>query len=256
MHIMRVLLVTACFFSSFAWGWGVTGHRVVAEIAAKNLSKETAKRVSKLLRGYSMAYVANWADQARHDKEWKLSATWHYVNIPDGKTYMSADKNPTGDLLTAISKRARLLRSKKVSKSKKEDALKFIIHLMGDLHQPLHWGRKIDKGGNLISLGFFKNSTNLHEVWDEDIIDFHKLSFTEWVRFLSEKFGGLKKKHVCKGRYKKWGHETFRLRDQAYNSAKQGDNLTYEYARKYTPIIEKQLYRAGLRLACFLEKNL
>jgi hypothetical protein len=239
-----LLLVPALAFS-----WGKTGHRVVGQIAENHLSPKAAKAVRELLGPDSLAEVSNWADEIRSDPSWKRADPWHYVNIPDGETYETMSKNPAGDVIVALKKFEATLRNPAAPKEERIQALKFMVHMIGDLHQPLHAGKRDDLGGNRVSVHWFRSveATNLHTVWDDLIIEQEKLSFTEWTRFLDHPTAAEVKDWQATS-YAGWMEESFKLRDRCYDF-KPELPLSYEYVYKSMPIVKQRLLQAGVRLA-------
>ncbi|TNE65997.1 MAG: S1/P1 Nuclease [Alphaproteobacteria bacterium] len=245
-----VLLGTAA-----AHAYGPTGHRVIAELASNHLSAEAAAGVKEILGDEFMAEAANWPDEMRSDPDdyWrKTSQTYHYVNLPDGATYEGTEKNPAGDALTALEAFTKTLKDKSAPKEDRALALRFIIHIVGDLHQPLHAGRAEDRGGNRIEVVWFEQMSNLHKVWDEDLIDYKGLSFSEWTRFLDAK---IKPEQVAEWQNSQpldWLHEDIALRGDIYNVG--NAILSYDYVYKWTPLIKSQLSKGGIRLAGYLNQ--
>ncbi len=239
-----LLLVPALAFS-----WGKTGHRVVGQIAENHLSPKAAKAVRELLGPDSLAEVSNWADEIRSDPSWKRADPWHYVNIPDGETYEAMSKNPAGDVIVALKKFEATLRNPAAPKEERIQALKFMVHMIGDLHQPLHAGKRDDLGGNRVSVHWFRGveATNLHTVWDDLLIEQEKLSFTEWTRFLDHPTAAELKDWQASG-YTAWMEESFKLRDRCYDF-KPELPLSYDYVYKSMPIVKQRLLQAGVRLA-------
>jgi hypothetical protein len=233
-----------------AFSWGKTGHRIVGEIAQAHLSPRAQKKITKILKHEGLAHISNWPDFIRSDN--KISAkykTWHYVNIPKGKKYEVSQKNKKGDLITAIEYFRKKLTSKTTSIKERKESLSFLVHLLGDLHQPLHTGFATDRGGNSISLKWFGEPTNLHRVWDENIISSEKLSYTEYSKKLNHKGITLAKiKNWQKGTPITWMYESRSLLSEIYKFEK---NKYWEYKYMYVHIktLDQQLLLAGLRLA-------
>jgi hypothetical protein len=180
------------------------------------------------------------------------------VSIPTGKTYWEQKRNKEGDVIEALYRFEDTLRDSKATKEAKLDALRFLVHMLGDLHQPLHVGLAEDRGGNTIKVKWFKTETNLHSIWDEDLVDFEKLSFTEYASYLNH-FSKDEKKDWEKGSFIDWSKESQDLRPKVYDlpepkSEKEPINLSYEYNYKVKPIIELRLKQAGLRLSYVLNK--
>src|ERR1700761_2150126 len=145
--------------------WGFKGHRAVATIAQKHLTSNTAYVVSAYLGGQSMADVSTWADENRNN----TTAPWHFLNLPLGLShdqFVKAVAESDNNVYTAILKTEAQLKDKSLSSEQKNEALKYLIHLIGDAHQPMHISRKEDKGGNTIQVRFDNKGTNLHSLWD------------------------------------------------------------------------------------------
>ena len=167
--LLGTLLMIIPFYSTFAWG--PIGHRVVGEIAYKNLSYFTKKKVEKILSGESMAKASTWADEIKSDPaQYRHTFDWHYMSWTSGESDYEY-KEGSGKLKIAIDEQSKILKSDSSSVRDKLFALRFLIHLIGDLHQPLHVGNGHDRGGNDCKVFYHSEKTNLHRLWDEDIIN-------------------------------------------------------------------------------------
>src|SRR6476619_6085279 len=180
LKVIALLAATAAVLPSPAFAWGKTGHRVVAAIADTQLSGLARAHVEEILgRGESLDEAANWPDEMRSapGQFWQKTATpWHYVTL-NGIIY---DHTPAeGDALEALSHYRDVLRDPRATLAEKQTALRFIVHLVGDLHQPLHVGKCCDRGGNEVKVKWFGRDLNLHSVWDSALVDEEQLSFTE-----------------------------------------------------------------------------
>jgi len=228
--------------------WSKTGHRVIGEVAQGHLNRKAKRAVSKLLYGKSLATVSNYADAIKSDRAFKNFSAWHYVNIPSDKKYNEVKPSPNGDLVTGIQKCIEILKDKNSTEADRVFYLKMLVHLMGDLHQPMHAGRKEDKGGNDIQLRWFGKGTNLHRVWDSNMINDYGMSYSE----LSKEFPLLGKeqtKEIQKGTILDWVAESQELANEIYDSVEKGQKLGYSYSYKHWNIVEEQLQKGGLRLA-------
>ncbi len=244
------LLVLA--YSPSAFSWGKTGHRIVGEIAQRNLDSSTLKAIKELAGDEDLSRLANWPDEIRSAPNTGYTTPWHYVSFPKDKKYFDQKRSKEGDIIEALFRFEDQLRDPKETKEHKLDALRWIIHLTGDLHQPLHVGIAEDRGGNSIRVKWFKSETNLHAIWDEELIDFEKLSFTEYANYLNH-FSKDEKKDWEKGTYLDWAYESHDLLSKVYDIPESG-SLSYEYNYKAKPIIEQRLKQGGLRLAYVLNK--
>lgn len=280
---MKLLLVATMALLSFqALAWGPTGHRTVGEIAQSKLKSSTLKKVQKILKGKSLAQVSTWADEIRSEPEnYKHTFRWHYTDFPKEIDKHDESKS-SGQLITSIQDQIKVLKDKKSTDEQKEFALKFLVHLVGDLHMPLHVGNGKDRGGNWCHVTFHDEEMNLHHLWDEGLINFTKLSFTEMTRFVQEGVTANELKSLAQGTVTEWVLETKNIRDSVYppevkkaSKKKQEKGLLsycdpdeddvkdslkpklgYEYSYKFMPVLEKQLLKGGLRLAHILNTEL
>lgn len=158
--ILLLFIFLNSYVSHSSDDWGKTGHRATGEIAEKYLSRKARKEINKLLDGHSIAYVSNYADEIKSDKNYRKFSPWHYVNFPFDSSYEVHPKNDKGDLIIGINTCIEVLKNSDSSKEDKVFYLKMLIHFMGDLHQPLHVGMADDKGGNDLKVKWFNNGTN------------------------------------------------------------------------------------------------
>lgn len=248
--VKKVFIILGVFSAANALSWGLTGHRVVGEIAQKHLKSKTKKELKRVFGHESLAYNANWMDFIKSDPTYKYMSPWHYATIPDGQTYEQAGTPPEKDVIWAINHFTGQLKSDTLTLDEERLALRCLIHLVGDIHQPLHVGNGKDRGGNNVKLKFFWEDSNLHRVWDSGIIDGEKLSFMEWAMFLD---------HNEKGEIERlqnstpldWAMESKAMRSSVYDLKGQ-DNLTYKYVFEHKAQVEKRLKEAGIRLAGLL----
>ncbi len=244
------LLCIQCAFGNEIY-WGKTGHRVVAEVASQHLSSRAKRKIKKILNGNWMVLVATHADDIKSDPRFKEYSPWHYVNFDDDKRYGEVAPNPRGDLVTGIDHCIRVLKNPESSEEDQSFFLKLLIHLIGDVHQPLHVGRAADRGGNDIQVQWFKEGSNLHRVWDEDMINFYLMSYTELANSLPV---ASKKqiREIQSGNPIDWIYESKDLSKQIYASVKTGEQLRYKYMYQHFDTVRMQLQKGGLRLAKLL----
>lgn len=235
-----------------AFGWGQKGHDTVAFIAERHLTDSTKNAISSLLGGKSIVYYANWLDNASHTPEYAYSKTWHYKNIDAGMKYDEAPLNDQGDIVRALKSRIAVLKNPDSTEAEKALALKMVVHLMGDLHQPMHMGHASDLGGNRWNVKFFKSPANLHSVWDSRIPEAaHKWSYTEWADQI-DRATPEEEAEILSGCINCWAKETHRICSQVYEQTPQDTNIEYDYIARWTPTVETQFLRGGLRLADIL----
>jgi hypothetical protein len=251
---------------SSALAWGKTGHRVVAAIADPQLSGLARAHVKEILGGAeSLDEAANWPDEMRSapGEFWqKTSVPWHYVTL-NGIIYDHAP--PEGDALKALDHFRDVLRDPNASLADKQTALRFVVHLVGDLHQPLHVGKCCDRGGNEVKVKWFGRDLNLHSVWDSAMVDEEQLSFTEMAAKLERHTSPKDVIGWWDINPRDWISESAQIRETVYPSApgkpakrkKKGKGpalpeLSYAYVYKFTPVMERRLQQAGVRLAAYL----
>lgn len=260
-----VAAAAACLLPSPALAWGKTGHRVVAAIAETQLSGLARAHIREILGGAeSLDEAANWPDEMRSapGEFWQKTATpWHYVTL-NGIIYDHAP--PEGDALQALNHFRSVLQDPNASRADKQMALRFVVHLVGDLHQPLHVGKCCDKGGNDVKLTWFGKPTNLHAVWDSQLVDEEQLSFTELAAKLERHISDQDVVAWWDVNPRDWISESAEIRDTLYpggakptngkKKAKKGQqpDLSYAYVYKFTPVMEQRLKQAGVRLAAYL----
>ena len=231
--------------------WGKTGHRVIGLVAQQHLTARTQEKVQYLLEGAPLAHVATFADEIRSDNSFDHMVPWHYVNIDQNLSYSESVKNPKGDIVTAMDHCVEVLQNPNSSFEDKAFYLKLLVHFIGDIHQPLHAGRKADAGGNDIEVRWFGKITNLHRLWDSDLIDYYKMSFTELAASLPKPSIIEHKKLIDVPRLD-WVYESQELATKIYKNTPKKATLGYVYHYQHFDIVRKRLRAAGLRLAATL----
>lgn len=253
---MKRLLVVclSLLLAHEALAWGQKGHDVTAYVAENHLTKRAAKRIAAVLEGYSPVYVSNWLDNASHTPEYAYTKTWHYLNVDEGETLESMPKNPDGDVLKAVTEIVARLKSGGLTPTEEALSLRMLIHLVGDMHCPMHAGHLSDLGGNRVSVIYFGDATNLHSVWDTALVESaHRWSYAEWQREI-DRLSKEEAAEVASGEPADWMRETLELCSEVYASTPEGTKISYDYVAKYAPVIEQQFVRGGLRLARLLNE--
>lgn len=247
MKLLKLVVVCLLLVPAETHAWGRTGHRVVGSIAQQYLSKKARKALQRILGGESLAMASTWMDEIKSDSTYDHLRDWHWVTIPDGSTYAQAEKNPEGDVVEAIDRMVGTLKSDTLTPSEQVFCLKVLIHLIGDLHQPLHVGNGNDKGGNDFQVRWFKQGSNLHRVWDSGMIDESQLSYSELARSLDR----ASEAHIAewsRGSAADWAQENVAVRKAIYPAAP-GAELGYGYQYQHWPLVQQQLLKGGIRLA-------
>lgn len=254
----RVIFVLLCCAlpAGPAFAWGQTGHRVTGAVADRYLSGVARAHVQLLLGTETLAQAATWPDDMRSDTAafWQKTASpFHYVTIPIGRTHAQAGAPPEGDGVTALDRFAKVLRDPKASLEDKRLALRFTIHIVGDLHQPLHAGRPGDRGGNDVKVSWFGEASNLHSVWDSKMIDSRQLSHSELAQWLVEAITPAEVVAWSSADPEVWIAESVKLRETVY-PAGPDPKLSYDYAYRHRTAVDGRLSRAGVRIAAYLNR--
>jgi hypothetical protein len=179
----------------------------------------------------------------------KVAGPFHYVTVPVGKTYADVGAPEEGDSVTALKQFTETLKNKNASRADKQLAIKMIVHIIGDLHQPLHAGNGTDRGGNDVDVEFFWEDYNLHRVWDSGLIDRKQLSFTEWTEFLAPKITPEQAAEWVTTDPLVYIQESTVIRDTIYP---EGSRLSWQYLYDHTPTMNLRLQQAGVRIAAHL----
>ena len=247
---VAVLLLLTVDSAAF---WGANGHRIVGLIAERRLSEKALQGVREILGTESLARASTWADEIRSDSRWGFAASWHYINIADGDTFDSTSRNKDGDILQALGCFEQVVRDPEAARADKLVAIRYLVHLVGDLHQPLHVGLATDRGGNSVRVEFFGDLTNLHSLWDSGMLRGERLSYTEFADFIDH-LSPATVAELQSGTFRDWAQESFELRSEAYDYGRRNRNtnlprLSYQYSFRNMPTVRKRLMEAGVRLA-------
>lgn len=250
-------LTFACVFfalisSNQAQAWGKTGHRISGALAEPYLSDASRELIADILPNESLAEAGPWADYMRANPAtfWQhTSPRWHYVTFSS-----NAIKRPKkGDAISALALFSQQLSNTKLPLKQRQLALRFIVHIVSDLHQPLHAGNGKDRGGSKFKVKFFGRRSHLHRVWDSQIIDEQKLSYSEWADWLSNKISAEQADSWCQATPSTWAKESRAMHKDIYPKTKNPD-LKWQYIYQNLPRIQLRLQQSGVRLACFLNR--
>ena len=259
MKITRIIgglmLIASC---EQALGWGQNGHRIIGQIANDHLTKTTQKAIQPLLGGDLLAEVSTWADEMRSAPEpfWqKESSRWHYINVAKPEEFNAQhyhhpnSREEISDIYGGILHCVAKLKDKQTTLEERQFYLRFLVHLVGDIHQPMHAGHAEDRGGNNIALTFFGKPTNLHSLWDTELLESQNLSFTEFASFINTQ-DKQQIKTILASAPADWLRESMKLSDEIYRST--DTQLSYAYIYQNLPIAQQRLQFAGIRLAGLL----
>lgn len=260
MRKAKLILLIGCLvylpFQSMAWG--LLGHRIVGQIAEFYLTAKTRKQISEILGDSSIAMSSNWADFIKSDTSFNYLYNWHFTNLADGFTKEDLrghlDKDTIVDAYTRVFFLKDALKKKGLSKDKKLLYLRMLIHIVGDLHQPMHVGHADDLGGNKTSVLWFNEPSNLHKVWDEQLIQYQELSYTEYASAINhptkDQVTTWQKQPVTD-----WMFESYKLSRELYKQITYPDQkLSYRYNYEHAKELNERLLKGGVRLAGVLNE--
>ncbi|MCF7223361.1 S1/P1 nuclease [Marilutibacter chinensis] len=270
---LRTVLVAAVLAATLvlpvpAHAWGPLGHRLVAELAWDGMTPQARAEARRLLAGEaepSLAGIANWADELRaHDPDLgRRSARWHYVNIApedgagNGCRYDPARDCPRGDcVVAAIDAQLAILADHGRPRAARLQALKFVVHFVGDVHQPLHAGRADDRGGNTHQINVDGRGSNLHALWDSGLLAGAGLDEAGWLaRLRQSPAPASADAHAAPGGPAAWAEASCRIVESPGFYPPKG-SLDPAYAGRWQPVAERQLRLGGQHLAKVLNAAL
>lgn len=242
----------ALVLSAPALGWSQTGHRVTGAIADAHLGPKARAGLKDILGSESLAEASTWPDFMRSapGNFWQKEASpWHYVTVPPGKTYTEVGAPPEGDAITALKRFSETVRNTQAPLADRQLALRFIVHIVGDLSQPFHVGNGTDRGGNDVKVTFFGDPTNLHAVWDGGLIDNEKLPYSEWTGWLLAAASPAQMRDWSSPDPLQWVADSGATRDLLYPATAE---LGYAYVFAHRDRVRNQLGKGGFRLAAYL----
>ena len=250
-----------------AAAWGPLGHRVTADIAERNVSGDTRAKIRLILGDELLEEASTWPDEERSNPDpffGTTAAPWHYVTLPDGRDVDDLLHPEEGDAATALERFTATLRDPAASQEQKALALRFIVHIVSDLHNPLHVGDGTDRGGNDVVVAWFDDSApkNLHWVWDEGMLLRQQLSWSEYTARLERRLSPEEIIAWWDADPDTWIAESAALRTRIYpdRSAERGMGtqespvrLSWQYLYDWRPTVEQRLQQGGVRVAAYLD---
>ncbi len=245
--------MTACLFlAAFpkkSKAWGPEGHEIVVRLAMQYLNPDVKQNVMALLDTMSLNTAANWMDIMRSNSDYDFMKPWHYIDYSKEQQYtVSTDENIVNRLIITFNE---LRHKNTLCRQQKKFDLLILLHLMGDLHQPLHTGYDDDLGGNKIQIQYDTLKTNLHHFWDEDLIRLNNISLQDCLNLMKSipegKIDSIEGIHPVQ-----WMKESRRLLNGVYDY--KGFTIEKNYVQINGQVVKRQLLLAGLRLAAMLNK--
>ena len=261
-NLMRKFLVGILCGSVCAFGWGGEGHSLIARIAWEEMTPTAKARVAEILGpGVTMASIASWADSVRNER--RETGTWHYVDIPIDKPHLDMERDcPKGDcVLAKIEDFRKALKDPATPAVQRREALMFLVHFVGDMHQPLHCSDNKDRGGNEVRVQFGTGRpSNLHSLWDSGLLG--KMGKEDDLFAVYSRESAKRYKKLSKGTVADWAEESHKAAVKVtYGllpkvAAGTPEPIDAKYEQKADPLIKQQIEKAGARLARVLNEVL
>jgi hypothetical protein len=242
--------------------WGPLGHQLVCDIAWREMDKQTRHEVSSLIKGSryrTFAQACNWPDHIRSDKSKDWLKPYHYINVPRGAEQVRQEHcAEQGCVLSGIERFSKMYHYADTPQKRRE-ALLLVSHLIGDIHQPMHVSYEDDLGGNRVQLTVEGDETNLHRLWDSDILSYRYGKKADW-RAIGKQLHEQARRTVSDQQLAasplQWADESYRVTKNIYDELPANGKAGGEYAEKNYPVIEQRLKLAGMRLANYLDSLL
>jgi hypothetical protein len=250
--------LVACLSTS-AHAWGPTGHRIVGELAEQQLTQGARAEVKRLLavtHDQSLAEVATWADDLRDERSqralWRTTSKLHFLNFSSSSCHYDPARDCAGGqcIVAAIDRYARVLGDRTRSYRDRAEALRFVVHFVADVHQPMHAGSRHDKGGNRYPLQWDGRGTNLHAIWDSPVLASRRLGWSAYAVALARS-----PLPQATGTPAHWAEESCRMtRDDGIYP--RGHRIDQDYLVHMRPLAEQRVRSAAARLAALLNRAL
>jgi hypothetical protein len=254
-----LVLAVAMAWTHPALAWSFKGHQTLAEIAERQLPEGTLSALRALLADEptpSLAAISTWPDEVREDERWRHTGRWHFVNFPQGACPYRPERDCADGncVIGALEAQRAALRDPSTPRERRVEALKFVVHFVGDIHQPLHAGYGFDRGGNDTQIRLNRMGSNLHALWDGLLIDTLELDRPALVEHLLQRplpAPG----DVGPSSAARWAEESCALIESAgiYPDKRFIDR---SYIERTRPVAEDRMRVAAARLAAVLEADL
>jgi hypothetical protein len=254
----KLAIIIALFYGPLqSFAWGTQGHRICGQIASSYLTPKARKALATILGNESIAMASNWADFIKSDPNYNYLSPWHYIDFDKQYTYPEMvnflNHDTAVDAYTKLNFLIGELKKKDISKENQLLYLRMLIHIVEDVHQPMHTAHADDKGGNDFKVTWFSTPTNLHSVWDSQLIDFQQLSYTEYAAAINHTTPG-QRAEWQKAPISQWLFESNQIAEKLYTEIKPSDTLKYDYNFNHIATLNQQMLKAGVRLAGILNQ--
>ncbi|MGD8809330.1 MAG: S1/P1 nuclease [Gammaproteobacteria bacterium] len=247
---VKVLVAALAAFAPglAARAWGPDGHRLIGTAAEALLCESAKSRIARLGDGEALGQIGLWADEIRGRPEWRHAAPWHYVNVDDDGDPRRPPVTDAGNVIVAIERFSGELTDPRASERERATALRFLVHFIGDVHQPLHVGRAQDRGGNLIDVRYGDDAGNLHAFWDTGVIRLRQLTVSEYAQSIAGRVRTAARRERGT-QVRDWAAQVFALRGEVYSFDERTGRLDEHYLAMAGALAEEQLILAAAHLA-------
>ncbi|MVN90450.1 S1/P1 nuclease [Mucilaginibacter aquatilis] len=258
-NLLKKLLIGAAIIYAplQSMAWGDKGHRIVGQIASSYLTPKARAAVKAILGNESIAMTSTWADFIKSDPSYSYLSSWHYIdfdkpfNYPELQSFLKQDTSV--DAYTKMQFMIGELKKKSLPQEKKLLYLRMLIHVVEDVHQPMHTAHTDDKGGNDYKVQWFNEPSNLHSVWDSKLIEFQNLSYTEYASAIN--FTTVAQRTEWqKEPISKWLFDSKEIAEKIYAGTQRDEKIGYKYNFQFVGILNQQLLKGGVHLAGLLNQ--
>jgi hypothetical protein len=252
-RLLRVVItVMLLVMPPVAYGFGARAHQIVGYVAENYICEDARRAIFQLTADSSLADAGVWADQIRSNPAWDAARPWHYINVPDGVLITAATRQSSGDVLTAIDRFIAELQDTSLPDEQRQLAFNFLVHFVADVHQPLHVGRRADRGGNTVKIRFNQEKSNLHSYWDSGVLDSVSLGSALYAARLVAASGDMRVERQVSDPLV-WAAESMALRPEVYALGAPDKSgrvlLNAHYQGRALKIVNLRMAQAGIRLA-------
>lgn len=247
---MAALLFCLLALPAPAQAWGPDAHRAAAVVMSSRLCPAAGEQLRQVLDGWPLEEAVVWPDRIRGEERWAHTRDWHYLNIADGTPVVPGAPTDGGRILVVLREQRDRLSAPGTAPGERREALAFLLHLVVDLHQPLHVGRASDRGGNTVRVEFDEREINLHQLWDGRLLRSTGLRTEDYARSL-EPLAVLGAADWAAGTFEDWAEESRRLRPWVYDfdHRRKVPRISQRYAATGRQLTALRLAQAGVRSA-------
>jgi hypothetical protein len=241
-----------------AFAYGAKGHRIAGEVADLYLCADARAELQKIAPDYTLAEAGLWADRIRSIAAWDKARSWHYINVPDGMNLSGTPRLSSGDVLSAIHRFEAELADSSLPTAQRRQAFLFLAHFIADVHQPLHVGKRRDRGGNKVDVQVNDKLSTLHQYWDTGVLDSMQASPKDYAAEIARRYDRTAWQWQAFAP-ELWAIESQAFRPEVYDFGDQNRGqgrviLDEAYQARAQQITEFRLAQAGFRLAGALNR--